>query len=88
MTPRKKPDATDTEPPDEARPDTAATPLLALEGTSACKFTAGQLLKCIEYMADEHDKPLMLENAWAYVQALLADDVTNGVDLLELPESW
>ena len=40
---KKKQDATDTEPLDEARPDTTATPPLALEGTSACKFTAVQL---------------------------------------------
>ena len=28
MAPKKKPDATDTEPPEEARPDTTGTPLL------------------------------------------------------------
>ena len=32
MAPRKKPDATDTEPPEEARPDTTATPLLVEDG--------------------------------------------------------
>ncbi len=32
MAPKKKPDATDTEPPDDARPDTTATPLLVEDG--------------------------------------------------------
>ena len=33
MAPRKKPDATDTEPPEEVRPATTATPLLARAST-------------------------------------------------------
>ena len=44
MAPRKKPDATDTEPPEEARPDTTVTPLLAEDGKlllpPAVKFKA------------------------------------------------
>ena len=32
MAPKKKPEATDTDPPDEARPDTIATPLLVEDG--------------------------------------------------------
>ena len=32
MAPRKKPDATDTEPPEEARPNTTATPLPVEDG--------------------------------------------------------
>ena len=35
MAPKKKPDATDTEPPDDARPDTTATPLLVEDGKGA-----------------------------------------------------
>ena len=48
MAPRKKPDATDTEPPEEARPDTTGTPLLAEDGkllSPAVGFTAGTLLR-------------------------------------------
>ena len=43
MAPRKKPDATDNEPPEEARPDTTATPLLVEDGkllSPAVEFTA------------------------------------------------
>jgi len=51
MAPRKKPDATDTEPPEEARPDTTATPLLAEDGKNvvspAVEFTVNN--KYIHY---------------------------------------
>ena len=59
MAPRKKPDATDTlkiKPPDEARPDTTATPLLVENGKVSpdVEFTPTQLLKVFEYLADKH----------------------------------
>ena len=47
MAPRKKPDATDTEPPEEARLDTTAIPLLVDDGKllpPEVAFTAVQLL--------------------------------------------
>ena len=43
MAPKKKPDATDTDPPEENRPDTTATPLLVENGklmSLAVEFTA------------------------------------------------
>ena len=43
MAPRKKPDATDTEPPEEARPDTTGTPLLAEDGKLLSPLVIGQL---------------------------------------------
>ena len=46
MAPKQKPDATDTEPPEEARPDTTGTPLLAEDGkllSPDVKFTAVNL---------------------------------------------
>ncbi len=48
MAPRKKPDATDTEPPEEARLDTTATPLLVDDGKllpPEVAFTAVQQLR-------------------------------------------
>ena len=48
---RKKPDATDTEPPEEARPDTTATPLLVEDGKllpPEVEFTAVTLLRWLE----------------------------------------
>ena len=48
MAPRKKPDATDTDPPDEARPDTTGTPLLVEDGkllSPDVKFTAVTLCR-------------------------------------------
>ena len=99
MAPRKKPDATDTEPPEEARPDTTATesPLIADDGNCLppdVAFTAEKLLRWLECLAFKHKKDKsqdankMRENAWTYVQALVEQDVTNGKELLEMPESW
>ena len=54
MAPRKKPDATDTEPPEEARPDTTATPLIVDDGKLLpldVAFTAEQLLRWLEGVA-------------------------------------
>ena len=51
MAPRKKPDATDTEPPEEARPDTTATPLLVDDGKLLppdVVFTTEKLLRWLE----------------------------------------
>jgi len=59
MAPRKKPDATDTEPPEEARLDTTATPLLVDDGKllpPEVAFTAVQLLRWLEVLADKHRK--------------------------------
>ena len=56
MAPRKKPDATDTEPPEEARPDTTATPLLVEDGkllSPDVEFTAETLLRWLEGLADK-----------------------------------
>ena len=54
MAPRKKPDATDTEPPEEARPDTTGTPLLVENEKVSpdVEFTPEELLKVIEYQAN------------------------------------
>ena len=59
---KKKPDVVDTEPPDEARPDTTATPLLVENGKVSpdVEFTPTQLLKVFEYLADKHNKPRLL----------------------------
>ena len=61
MAPRKKPDATDTEPPKEERPDTTATPLLASYSpktekllSPAVKFKAVTLCRWLEYLAEKH----------------------------------
>ena len=56
MAPKKKPDATDTEPPEEARPDTTATPLLVEDGNllpPEVEFTAVTLLRWLEGLADK-----------------------------------
>ena len=53
IVPREKPDTTDTEPPDEARPDTTATSLTPIEGTltsPAVKFTTKELPNQIEHL--------------------------------------
>ena len=91
MVPRKKPDASDTEPPEEARPDTTATPLLVEDGKLLppdVAFTSVKLLRWLEGLADKHQKDKMRDSAWSYVQALVAQDVTNGKELLAMPESW
>ena len=54
MAPRKKPDATDTEPPEEVRPDTTATPLLFDDGKLLppdVVFTAEKQLRWLEGLA-------------------------------------
>ncbi len=91
MAPKKKPDATDTQPPEEARPDTTATLLLADGGMLLppdVAFTAGKLLRWLEGLAAKHQKDKMWVNAWSYVQACKEQDVTTGKELLEMPESW
>ena len=91
MAPRKKPDATDTEHPEEARPDTTATPLLVEDGKllpPEVVFTAEKLLRWLEGLADKHKKDKMPANAWSYVQACMEQDVTTGKEILEMPESW
>ena len=80
---RKKPDATDTEPPEEARPDTTATPLLVEDGKllpPEAVFTAEKLLRWlhVEGLADKHKKDKMHANAWSYVQACMEQDVTKS----------
>ncbi len=91
MAPRKKPDATDTDPPDEARPDTTGTLLLVEDGkllSPALKFTAETLLRWLEYLAEKHEKGKLHDKAWEYVQVLIGQDVTNGKELLKIQESW
>ena len=91
MAPRKKPDATDTEPPEEARLDTIATPLLVEDGKllpPEVVFTAEKLLRWLEGLAEKHNKDKMHDNAWSYVQACKEQDVTTGKEILELPEYW
>ena len=92
MAPRKKPDATDTEPPEEARPDTTATPLIVDDGKLLppdVVFTAEQLLRWLEGLAFKHKKDKIRENAWTYVQALVEHDVTNGQEILDIAkEPW
>ena len=89
MAPKKKPDATDTEPPDDARPDTTATPLLVEDGKllpPEVEFTAVTLLRWLEGLGQK--KPQLKARAWEYVQALVEQDVTNGQEILEIQESW
>ena len=72
MAPKKKPDATDTEPPDDARPDTTATPLLVEDGKllpPEVEFTAVTLLRWLEGLGQK--KPQLKARAWEYVQALV-----------------
>jgi len=91
MAPRKKPDATDTEPPEEARPDTTATPLLVEDGkllSPDVEFTADTLLRWLEGLADKKKKPQMRERAWDYALAIVGEDYTNGQELLGIPEDW
>ena len=90
MAPRKKPDATDTEPPEEARPDTTATPLLVENGKVSpdVGFTPTQLLKVFEYLADKHNKPRLHDAAWGIVQAMDTEDYTTGADILDIDPAW
>ena len=75
---KKKPDVVDTEPPEEARPDTTATPLLVENGKVSpdVEFTPIQLLKVFEYLADKHNKPRLHDAAWGIVQAIDTEDYT------------
>ena len=69
MAPRKKPDATDTEPPEEARPATTATPLLVEDGKLLppdVEFTAETLLRWLEGLADKHKKDKMHDKVPAH----------------------
>jgi hypothetical protein len=70
MAPKTKPDAKDTEPPEEVRPDTCttATPLLvedrkllAPEVKRAVEFTTEPLLRWLEGLADKHKKNKLRE---------------------------
>ena len=90
MAPRKKPDATDTEPPEEARPDTTATPLLVENGKVSpdVEFTPTQLLKVFEYLADKHNKPRLHDAAWGIVQAIDTEDYTTGAWILDIDPAW
>ena len=49
---KKKPDAVETDPPEEARPDTTTTPLLVENGKMSpdVEFTPKELLKVFEYI--------------------------------------
>ena len=76
MAPKKKPDATDTEPPDDARPDTTATPLLVEDGKLLpleVEFTATTLLRWLEGLGQK--KPKLKARSWEYVQALVEQGV-------------
>ncbi len=67
----------------------APTPLLVEDGKLLppdVEFTAEMLLKWLEGLADKHEKGKMHDNAWAYVQALVKQDVTNRKELLEMQE--
>ena len=67
---KKKPDVVDTEPPEEARPDTTATPLLVEDGNllpPEVEFTAVTLLRWLEGLGQK--KPKLKARAWEYVQA-------------------
>ena len=70
---KNKPDVVDTEPPDEARPETTATPLLVENGKVSpdVEFTPTQLLKVFECLADKHNKSRLHDAAWGIVQAIL-----------------
>ena len=91
---KKKPDVVDTEPPEEARPDTTATPLLVEDGkllSPDVKFTAVTLCRWLEYLAVKHDnddKLKLSENAWDYVLAIVGEDFNTGQELLDIPADW
>ena len=91
MAPKKKPDATDTAPPEEGRPDTTTTPLLVEDGNllpQAVEFTAVTLLRWLEDLAIKPKKGKMHDRAWEYVQVLMDQEMTTGKELLEIQESW
>ena len=62
---KKKPDVADTEPPEEARPDTTTTPLLVENGKMSpdVEFTPEKLLKVFEYQVTKHNRPRLHEAA-------------------------
>ena len=73
---KKKPDVADTDPPEEARPDTTTTPLLVENGKVSpdVEFTPTQLLKVFEYLAVKHNKSRLHDAAWGIVQAIEIED--------------
>ena len=87
---KKKPDVVDTEPPEEARPDTTATPLLVENGKVSpdVEFTPTQLLKVFEYLADKHNKSRLHDAAWGIVQAIDTEDYTTGAEILDIDPAW
>ena len=89
---KKKPDVVDTEPPEEARPDTTATPLLVENGKVSpdVEFTPGELPKVFEYQAkkSKHNRPRMHVAAWGIVQAIEKDDLITGAEILNIPKAW
>ena len=87
---KKKPDVVDTEPPEEARPDTTATPLLVENGKVSpdVEFTPTQLLKVFEYLADKHNKSRLHDAAWGIVQAIEIEDYTTGAEILDIDPAW
>ena len=90
MAPRKKPDATDTEPPEEVRPATTATPLLVEDGKLLpldVEFTAVTLLRWLEGLADRKKKPQLRVRAWEYVAAIVGDEYNTAQELLSIPDS-
>ena len=77
MAPKKKPDATDTEPPDDARPDTTATPLLVEDGKllpPEVEFTTETLIRWLEGLADTKKKPQLRARAWEYATAIVGEE--------------
>ena len=91
MAPRKKPDATDTDPPDEARPDTTATSLLFEDEkllSPAVEFTAETLLRWLEGLADTKKKPQLRARAWEYATAIVGEEYNTAQELLGIPDSW
>ena len=88
---KKKPDVADTDPPEEARPDTTTTPLLVEDGkllSPDVEFTAETLLRWLEGLADKKKKPQMRERAWKYVTAIVDAEYNTAQELLSITDSW
>ena len=87
---KKKPDVADTDPPEEARPDTTTTPLLVENGKVSpdVEFTPEELLKVFEYQAKKHNRPRMHDAAWGIVQAIEKEDFITGAEILDIPPVW
>ena len=88
---KKKPDVADTDPPEEARPDTTTTPLLVEDGkllSPDVEFTAETLLRWLEGLADKKKKPQMRERAWKYVTAIVDAEYNTAQELLIITDSW